>query len=124
MTSSVRLRPVPDDVLRIAVAAHVTRYRGQSRIHTESDLHLFLRWCAERQLDPLAARRVDVELFVRWPILRNRAGARMDRHAATRRLKHQVSPINVEPDTAAGWVHRPWWSASLFSAPAGRSGLH
>lgn len=63
MTSSVRLRPVPDDVLRIAVAAHLTRYRGQSRIHTESDLHLFLRWCAERQLDPLAARRVDVELL-------------------------------------------------------------
>jgi integrase/recombinase XerD len=27
---------------------------------------VFLQWCTERDLDPLAARRVDVELFVRW----------------------------------------------------------
>ncbi|HZN70787.1 MAG TPA: hypothetical protein VFC00_03760 [Micromonosporaceae bacterium] len=27
---------------------------------------MFLTWCTQRDLDPLAARRVDVELFVRW----------------------------------------------------------
>jgi hypothetical protein len=27
---------------------------------------MFLRWCADLELDPLAARRVDIELYVRW----------------------------------------------------------
>jgi integrase/recombinase XerD len=55
-----------DPVLRAAVAAHLARYTGLSRTHTDADLRVFLRWCASRQLDPLAARRRDVELFVRW----------------------------------------------------------
>jgi site-specific recombinase XerD len=87
-------------------------------------------WCAERGLDPLAARRPHLELYIRWmqeirrfkpstvsrrfsvtagfyrtcgidgllehspadhvrgPILLNGRGARMDRHAATRRLRY------------------------------------
>jgi integrase/recombinase XerD len=52
--------------LRVAVAAYLARYKGLSRYHTESDLRVFLRWCADRGLDPLTVRRVDVELFVRW----------------------------------------------------------
>jgi len=46
-------------VLRTAVAAYLARYQGMSRSHTDSDLRVFLRWCAERDLDPLAARRID-----------------------------------------------------------------
>jgi integrase/recombinase XerD len=53
-------------VLRAAVAAYLGRYRGQTRLHTESDLRVFLRWCADRELDPLAAVRFDVERYVRW----------------------------------------------------------
>src|SRR6185437_8051174 len=30
------------------------------------DLHVFLRWCAEHHLEPLAAVRVDIERYVRW----------------------------------------------------------
>jgi len=52
--------------LRQAVAAHLARYTGQTRTHTESDLRAFLTWCAERHLEPLAAHRVHVELYVRW----------------------------------------------------------
>jgi integrase/recombinase XerD len=55
-----------DPILRAAVAAHLARYTGLSRTHTDADLRVFLRWCTSRQLDPLAARRRDVELFVRW----------------------------------------------------------
>jgi hypothetical protein len=62
-----REQHVGDDLLRVAVAAYLARYNGLSRYHTESDLRVFLRWCTDRSLDPLAARRVDVELFVRWP---------------------------------------------------------
>jgi site-specific recombinase XerD len=140
-------------VLRAAVSAYLGRYRGQSRLHTESDLRVFLRWCTDHDLDPLAAVRVDVERYLRWlqdvrryqpstvsrrlsvvvgfygvlrvrgkggkvvlvplppavaraidravdgrtdgPILRNMIGARMDRHAATRRLKHLATSAGV-----------------------------
>ncbi|MGE5285867.1 MAG: tyrosine-type recombinase/integrase, partial [Micromonosporaceae bacterium] len=34
--------------------------------HTDSDLRCFLAWCAERGLDPLAASRPHLELYVRW----------------------------------------------------------
>jgi integrase/recombinase XerD len=53
-------------VLRLAVAAYLARFKGQSRIHTESDLRGYLVWCELRGLDPLAASRPHVELYVRW----------------------------------------------------------
>jgi site-specific recombinase XerD len=46
------------DPLRLAAAAYLARYK--------SDLRIFLSWCAERQVEPLAAARVHVELYVRW----------------------------------------------------------
>jgi integrase/recombinase XerD len=55
-----------DAALRQAVAAHLARYTGQTRTHTESDLRAFLTWCTERGLYPLTAHRVHVELYVRW----------------------------------------------------------
>lgn len=50
-------------MLRAAVSAYLGRYRGQTRLHTESDLRVFLRWCADHDLDPLAAVRVNVERY-------------------------------------------------------------
>jgi site-specific recombinase XerD len=49
-----------------AVAAYLARFKGQSRVHTESDLRSFVTWCEERGLDPLAAQRPHIELYVRW----------------------------------------------------------
>jgi site-specific recombinase XerD len=54
------------DQLRLAVAAYLARFTGSSREHSESDLRCFLTWCAERGLDPLAARRPHLELYLRW----------------------------------------------------------
>jgi site-specific recombinase XerD len=54
------------DQLRLAVAAYLARFKGSSCDHTESDLRCFLAWCAERGLDPLAARRPHLELYIRW----------------------------------------------------------
>jgi integrase/recombinase XerD len=54
------------DPLRLAVAGYLARYRGETRRHAESDLRVFLTWCQERALDPLAARRPHLELYVRW----------------------------------------------------------
>jgi site-specific recombinase XerC len=53
-------------VLRLAVAAYRARFKVQSRLHTESDLRGFLAWCESRDLDPLAATRPHIELYVRW----------------------------------------------------------
>jgi integrase/recombinase XerD len=54
------------DQLRLAVAAYLARFKGASREHTESDLRCYLIWCAEHGLDPLAARRPQLELYIRW----------------------------------------------------------
>lgn len=53
-------------MLRLAVAAYLARFKGQSRVHTESDLRGYLTWCADRELDPFTATRPHVELYVRW----------------------------------------------------------
>ena len=66
---------LPDDVpdaavdgreLRTAVAAYLSRFKGLSRTHADSDLRAYLTWCSERRLHPLAASRPHVELYVRW----------------------------------------------------------
>jgi len=49
-----------------AAEAHLARFTGASRVHTESDLRIYLGWCAEPRVDPLAAGRGQVELYVRW----------------------------------------------------------
>jgi integrase/recombinase XerD len=53
-------------VRRLAVAAYLARFKGQSRVHTESDLRGYLIWCEARRLDPLAATRPHIELYLRW----------------------------------------------------------
>ena len=62
---SDRLVPVTDQ-LRLAVAAYLARFKGSSREHTASDLRCYLVWCTERGLDPPAARRAHLELYLRW----------------------------------------------------------
>ena len=60
-------RPAPfTDQLRLAAAAYLARFKGSSREHTQSDLRCYLTWCAGRGLDPLAARRPHLELYIRW----------------------------------------------------------
>jgi integrase/recombinase XerD len=73
MIYSNELIPLPSaspephaDQLRLAVAAYLSRFKGSSRDHTDSDLRCYLAWCAERGLDPLAATRPHLELYIRW----------------------------------------------------------
>jgi site-specific recombinase XerD len=48
------------------VSGYLGRYRGETRVHTESDLRVFLRWCTDHNVEPLAAVRVDIERYLRW----------------------------------------------------------
>jgi integrase/recombinase XerD len=66
---AVRHLDVGNDVpqeTRVAAVAHLSRYRGASREHTESDLRLFFDWCRDRALAPLTTQRNDLELYARW----------------------------------------------------------
>ncbi|WP_063607769.1 hypothetical protein [Amycolatopsis rifamycinica] len=54
-----------ETVLRLAATAYLGRYTGVSRTHSASDLRIFFTWCGERDLAPLAARRAQIELYVR-----------------------------------------------------------
>jgi integrase/recombinase XerD len=73
MMNSTDLASVPSDhpalftdQLRLTVAAYLARFKGSSRKHAESDLRCYLSWCGERSLDPLAAWRPQLELYIRW----------------------------------------------------------
>ena len=65
-TSAATVGTASVPTLRLAVTAFLARYKGQSRVHTQSDLDSFLRWCDHAELEPLLVRRVDVELYPRW----------------------------------------------------------
>jgi hypothetical protein len=87
--------------LRVAVAAFLARYTGLSRAHTASDLRGFLDWCAGRGVDPLAASRPQLELFVRWM-------------QETRRLK--PSTVSRRTSVVAGFS-APASSTACWSTP-------
>jgi integrase/recombinase XerD len=57
--------PPETETLRRAVAAYLARFKGQSRVHTESDLCAYLTWCSVHSLDPLTAQRPHLELYIR-----------------------------------------------------------
>jgi integrase/recombinase XerD len=68
-TTSEASTSSPDDheiILRLAASAYLGRYIGTSRTHTESNLRLFFAGCADQQLAPLGAQRVQIERYVRW----------------------------------------------------------
>jgi integrase/recombinase XerD len=64
--SSPAANALPADHVRLAASAYLARFTGSSREHTHSDLRCYLRWCADCGLDPLAARRPDLEQYIRW----------------------------------------------------------
>ena len=57
---------IPDPTLRLAIAAYLARFKGQSRLHTDSELRCYMFWCREHDLPPLQVKRAHVELYVRW----------------------------------------------------------
>lgn len=62
-------------VLQAAIAAYLGRYRGQSRLHTGSDMKIYLTWCVCYDVQ-IAARRADPRTTMRY----DRARKNLDRH--------------------------------------------
>jgi hypothetical protein len=111
-----------DQLVVRAGAAYLGRYRGQTRLHTESDLRVFLRWCTDQDLDPLAAVRADIERYVRWlqdvrRTSRHRLPAAVRRGRLLPRLRHRRDPAASPAD----YVRRPTGAARVTDPRAGPS---
>lgn len=66
-----------------AVASFLARYRGTTLRAYKQDMLAYLRWCAERQLEPLQAERPHLELYLRWMEGRGYAPATIGRRFST-----------------------------------------
>ena len=102
--------PVPfTDQLRLAVAAYLARFKGAARYHSESGLRCYLAWCAERGLDPLAARRPHLELYIRWmqEIRRFRPSTVSRRFSVTAGFYRTCVIDGLLEHSPAGHVRRP-----------------
>jgi integrase/recombinase XerD len=113
--SDARAVPSNQLVLRAAVSAYLGRYRGETRVHTESDLLVFLRWCTDQDLAPLAVVRADVERYLRWL----QDVRRYQPSTVSRRLSvivgfYRVCVIDgILPYSPADYVRRPAVPAEL-----------
>jgi integrase/recombinase XerD len=97
-----------DRVLHAAVAAYLGRYRGQSRLHTGSDLKIFLAWCVDQGLEPLCVGRVDIEQHVRWlQEIRYYQPSTVSRRLSVVVDFFRVFVIDQIPPSAADYVGRP-----------------
>ena len=129
---------LPLDHVRLAASAYLARFTGSSREHTESDLRCYLRWCADRGLDPLAARRPDPEQYIRWmrnlpvqalhhlaavlgdrrvlPHLRHRRRARAlpGRARPPTECPGRIAHARVHPSAVRGVADRPRESANDY----------
>jgi hypothetical protein len=113
MTSTL-LAPAPSDPpgpftdqVRLAVAADLARFKGSSRERTASDLRCYLAWCAERALDPLAARRPHLELYIRSM----QEIRRFKPSTVSRRFSVATGSTGPASSTASSSTHLPSMSA-------------
>jgi hypothetical protein len=107
------LPPVGFDLLRIAAAAYLARFKGQSRAHAETDLRAFLVWCTEGAVDPLATTRPHVELYVRWMQEQRRYAA----STVARRLSIVAGFYRPASSTGCWSTPRRSWSAGRPCRP-------
>ena len=103
------LSPARLDPVRLAAAAYLARFKGQSRVHTESDLRAYLIWCVERGVEPLAATRPYVELYVRWMQEHRRLAASTVSRRLCRRERKPVRQHHPQrsPNVRVDHGHRP-----------------
>ena len=102
----VLLDAATDPLVR-AVAAYLARYRGQTRVHTESDLRAYLVWCRERGVEPLKANRAQIELYVRWM----QEVRRFQPSTVSRRVSVVAGFYRTCVSTKSSQPHRPTTSA-------------
>ena len=71
------------DPTQYAAMSYLARYRGDTLRAYSQDLRYFLRWCAERGVEPLQAQRPHLELYLRWMEQQGLAPATIGRRFTT-----------------------------------------
>ena len=61
----------------------LARYRGATLRADTQDLRYFLRWCAERAVEPLLAQRPQLKRYLRWMQQQGPAAATISRRFIT-----------------------------------------
>ncbi len=137
LVSPFKLDAVPGDAQGAAdraAMAFLARYTGVTRRNYGSDLRVWFRWCAEHDLEVLAVRRVEIELWARdmeegWGLARSTVShrlstvcgfyrfARIDEVIDTNPAKHVRRP-KVEPDSTTLGLDRTELAAFIFAAEA------
>jgi integrase/recombinase XerD len=113
-TSQVLPARLPESpALQLAVAGYLARFKGISRTHAESDLRAYLGWCADRGLEPLAASRPHVELYVRWM----QEVRRLRPSTVSRRTSIVAGSTGPRSSTACSSIPRPSTSAAPTCRP-------
>jgi integrase/recombinase XerD len=75
----------PTPLWALAAASYLARYSGNTlRSYTDS-LRLLFTWCLDHDLDPLDAKRVHLELFVRY--------LESERRNIPRSVAHHLTPV-------------------------------
>lgn len=84
--------PIPSALSIEARDSFLSRYDGETRKLYTADLRVFYAWCADRGLDPIAARRHDLELFSDWMMT-----VRGNRAVSARRRLHALKSFYGAP---------------------------
>lgn len=66
MTTTDLMLPAKYSPVDLAVAGYLAAYKGATRTGYAMDIRIYLRWCVLVGLDPWAAKRAHIELFIRW----------------------------------------------------------
>lgn len=104
--------PVLDRRSETAVLGFLARYRGATLRAYRQDLRAFVAWCAGRGLEPLAASRAQLELYVRWMEEQGYSpstiGRRLGTVAGLFRCAVLDGLIAANPSAAVGRPAVPW----------------
>lgn len=103
---------VLEQTTRLAVMGFLARYRGATLRAYSQDLQAFLRWCLERDLQPLQAGRPQLELYLRWMEQRGYAPTTIGRRFATVAGFYRYAVVDghlaADPTLAVSRPKAPW----------------
>ena len=111
-TQMVPLDVVLEQTTRLAVMGFLARYRGATLRAYSQDLQAFVRWTAERDLQPLQARRPHLELYLRSMEQRGYAPTTISRRFATVAGFYRYAVVDghlaADPTLAVTRPKAPW----------------
>jgi len=100
-------RPLLDES-QLAAVAFLARYGGRTLESYRADLRQFFQWCADVEVQPLAATRTHIELYRTWMDQRGLASSTVDRRLTTVCGYYRFAHIDGRISSNRGqYVRRP-----------------